>query len=417
MKTNDLASQMQKQWPPQLLALLERAEELSRSLGQSLYLVGGAVRDLLLGRPNLDLDLVVEGDALELARRLGQTFEGKFLPHPRFGTAKFSQREWSLDLVTARSETYPHPGALPLVRPGSIQDDLSRRDFSINAMAMRLAPTISERLVDPFGGERDLARGLIRILHAESFIDDATRILRALRYEQRLDFKLERNTQRLLRRDVGMLDGISGDRIRHEIELVLREERPERVFRRAAELGVLQQLSPSLRGDGWLENKFQRVRQLNLRPPSRTTIYLCLLLYPLTQEESERFILRLNMPKGLSLTLRDSQRLKSNLEPLATPGISPTRIYRMLQEYRPDAIQANALAADSGLVSERLGLFLGRLRYVKSPLDGQALIEMGVAPGARLGQMLDALLEARLEGRIKTRAEAKKLVGQWLKER
>ncbi|MFQ5827430.1 MAG: CCA tRNA nucleotidyltransferase, partial [Dehalococcoidia bacterium] len=329
MKANDLASQMQKQWPPQLLALVERAEELSRSLGQGLYLVGGAVRDLLLGRPNTDLDLVVEGDALELARRLGQTFEGRFLPHPRFGTAKFSQGEWSLDLVTARSETYPHPGALPVVRPGSIQEDLFRRDFSINAMAMRLAPTISERLVDPYGGKGDLEKGLIRILHPKSFIDDATRIWRALRYEQRLDFKLEGSTQRFLRRDVGMLDSISGDRIRHEIELILKEERPERVFRRAGKLGVLQQLSPSFVGDRWLENKFQKVRQLNLRPASRTTIYLCLLLYPLAREEGERLILRLNMPRAPARTLRDSRRLKSNLEALAAAGISPARIYRM----------------------------------------------------------------------------------------
>jgi tRNA nucleotidyltransferase (CCA-adding enzyme) len=418
MNATDPVSRMQQTWPGGLLSLITRAGEASRSQGDNLYLVGGAVRDLLLGRPSTDLDLVVEGDAVGLARMLAPNFTGRFVAHPRFGTATFKQGGWSLDLVSARSETYLRPGALPVVRPGSIREDLLRRDFSINAMAVRLSPNPQTpgSLLDPCRGRDDLEGRLIRILHPSSFTDDATRILRALRYEQRLNFKLETGTRKLLRRDRGMLDRISGDRIRHEIEMILREERPEMVLGRAFKLGVLGPLSPSLRGNGWLSGRFQRVRRLKLHPASQTAIYLCLLLYPPDWEEVERLISRLTPPKALAQTLRDSQRLKTNLGPLSPPGLPPSRLYRHLQGYSPDAVQAVAIAEGQGPVSRALELFLRKLRYVESPLNGEAVIGLGASPGADLGRMLDALLDAKLEGRIMTRADAESLVSRWLKD-
>src|SRR4030042_6195240 len=258
--TKNLAFELEQRLPAESLNLIRAAGELASEQGLGLYLVGGAVRDLLLGRANFDLDLVVEGDAPKLASRLAQREGGEIVVHRRFGTAKFRYKKLSIDFVTARAETYAHPGALPTVRPGSIKDDLWRRDFTINAIAIHLDRDNFGTPLDPYGGEDDLENRLIRILHEKSFIDDATRMLRAIRYEQRFDFQLEPNTEELLRRDLGMLNTISGDRIRHELELILKEECPEKMLRRASELGVLKEIHSSLKGNGWLEERFQQAR-------------------------------------------------------------------------------------------------------------------------------------------------------------
>jgi tRNA nucleotidyltransferase (CCA-adding enzyme) len=408
----NLASRMERDLPRDFLAFLRLAGEVAQARRQSLFLVGGVVRDLLLGRPNLDFDLVVEGDAPRLARQLAKASGEKVLTHPRFGTAKFSRGDFSIDLVTARSETYPRAGALPEVKPGTIGDDLARRDFSINTMAVNLIPASFGQLFDPHEGRSDLEQKLIRILHPGSFIDDATRILRALRYEQRLGFKLEEKTEKLLRQHKSMLNTISGDRIRHEVELILEEEKPERILHRAEELGVLQELHPSLKGNGWLAERFHHVRQLAILPSS--SLYLSLLLYHLTEEELERFIARLNIVGGRARILRQMMWLKAELPALAVPDLSRSGIYRLLRRYSPQAITACALASDLPAICSRLELYLTDLRYVKLSLDGEDLKEMGVTPGPRLGRMLGALLEAKLDNRVSTREEEEALVRQWI---
>ena len=409
-----LDSKLEMGLPQELLAFLRLAGEVAQAQGQSLYLVGGAVRDLLLGRPNLDFDLVVEGDAPRLARQLAKASREKVVTHPRFGTAKFSRGDLSIDLVTARSETYPRAGALPEVAPGTIGDDLARRDFSINAMAIHLLPTSFGQLFDPQGGRIDLEQRLIRILHPKSFIDDATRILRALRYEQRLGFALEENTEKLLRQHKSMLNTISGDRIRHEVDLILEEEEPGPVLHRAQELRVLQELHPSLRGNGWLAQKFRQARQLATPPPS---LYLSLLLYRLTEEEMESVIARLNIGGDMGRRLRHMQRLKADLPALSHPDLSRSDIYRRLKQYPPQAITTCAIACDSPAIGSGLELYLDDLRYVKLFLDGEDLKQMGLAPGPHLGRVLQALLEAKLDNRVSTRAEEEALVRCWIASR
>jgi tRNA nucleotidyltransferase (CCA-adding enzyme) len=406
---------MEERLPPGLFAFLRLAGEVARAQEQGLYLVGGAVRDLLLGRPNLDFDLVVEGDAPQLARQLAKASAEKVVTHPRFGTAKFRRDDLSIDLVTARSETYPRPGALPEVEPGTIGDDLLRRDFSINAMAIHLSPDSFGELFDPHGGRTDLEQGSIRVLHDKSFIDDATRMLRALRYEHRLAFQLEQHTERLMRRDKSMLDTISGDRIRHELELILNEEQPERTLHRAEALGVLREIHPSLSGDGWVAERFAQARQLATAPS--LSLYLSLLIYRLNGEESEGLIARLNIVGGAARILRQVLRLKADLPTLASPSLPPSGIYRVLKRYSAEAITACALACDSAAVRSRLELYLSDLRRVKLFLNGEDLKEMGVVPGPRLGKMLKALHEARLDNRVNTREEEEALVRHWIDTR
>jgi tRNA nucleotidyltransferase (CCA-adding enzyme) len=352
--------------------------------------------------------LVVEGDAVKLAQQVAEMSHAKLLAHHRFGTAKLRYENFSLDLATARKETYARPGALPVVTPGTLKDDLIRRDFSINAMAISLAEDDYGELVDPHQGKSDLEHCLIRILHPGSFKDDATRILRAVRYEQRLCFELEAQTAELLKRDIPMLDTISGDRVRHELESIFREKVPELVIHRLGELGVLQRISPCLKGNGWITEKFVKARRLK-KPNQLPSLYFCLLVYSFNESDLGQFLARLNISARLCRAMRDTLRLKTSLPLLDEPPLKPSEIYYLLQEYEPLAIQANALASESSTVQHHLQLFLTKLRYVRTALNGEELKRLGISAGPEMGQVLDVLHKARLDGEVRTKADEKKL--------
>ncbi|MFW6105628.1 MAG: CCA tRNA nucleotidyltransferase [Chloroflexota bacterium] len=403
----NLARQIEQYLPRQLLELIKNINKQAIEQGKRVYLVGGVVRDLFLGYPNFDLDLVVEGDAVKLAQQVAETSQAKLLAHHHFGTAKLRYENFTLDMATARKETYAKPGALPAVTPGTIKDDLIRRDFSINAMAISLTSNDYGELVDPYQGKNDLEHRLIRILHPESFSDDATRILRAVRYEQRLCFELEAQTNELLKRDIHMLDTISGDRIRHELELIFKEKQPEFVINRLGELGVLQGISPFVKGDGWIVRKFNKARRLK-KPTQLLSLYFCLLIYSLSETGIEQFLTRLNIPAKLSRAMRDTLRLKEKLPLLDKPSLKPSEIYYLLREYEPLAIQANAIASDSSIVHRHLQLYLIKLRYVRTSLDGEELKKLGIPAGPEMGKVLQILHKAKLDGEVRTRADEKK---------
>ncbi|MDD5093521.1 MAG: hypothetical protein PHV74_03960 [Dehalococcoidia bacterium] len=376
--------------------------------------MGGLVRDVLLCQSSLDLDIVVEGDAIGLARQIARDRDWTIRTHPRFGTAKLSMKEFGLDIAMARSETYQKPGALPVVKQGAILDDLLRRDFTINAMAARLNPGCFGELLDPYGGQGDLSKRIVRVLHQVSFIDDPTRILRALRYEQRLDFHLERNTEKLIRQDLDNLDAVTGERLWHELELILEEKHPEKAICRADELGVLQKLYPALRGDGWLREKFAQARTGGDGPLSLSGIYLALLAYRVDPEDIPVFISRLKMPGWAARIVRDVPRIRQGMSSLAALEIRPSEIYRRLEHQIPEVIKAAAVAADSLVVRERLELYLNSLRAIKPSLSGDDLQEMGVKPRGELGRILRVLRDARLDHEVTLRVEEEALVRRLL---
>ncbi len=410
----NIAREIEIRLPRQLLQLVRDAGELAIERGENLYLVGGAVRDMFLGRPNLDLDMVLEGDAPSLARRLARLRTAKIVTHPRFGTATISQGKINLDMVTARSETYARPGALPKVKPGNIHDDLSRRDFTINAMAAHLAPDCFGELVDPYGGKSDLDRGLIRVLHRESFRDDPTRIWRAVRYEQRLDFKLEPETEGLLRRDVVMIEVISGDRLRHELDRILQEDRPENAIERSAEVGALQYLHPSLDGNGWLARRFEKARGASPNSKPESTLYLALLAWRLDEEQLDALLGRLKFGRAEARVLRDIPCLKKDIQYLEARELLPSEICRLLKRRSPQTILATALATDNELTRQQLALYLSNLRFVAPSLSGDDLKRMGVPQGRRLGSLLQYLKDARLDGKVTTRKGEQELVRKWI---
>jgi len=388
------------------------AGKIARERHQKLYLVGGVVRDMLLERDNFDLDLVVEGDAVSLAEEMARLKNGKITPHKRFGTAKISWDKRSVDLATARRETYARPGALPKVKPGSIDDDLFRRDFTINAMAIELNPDSFGKLLDLYGGVKDLEQKLVRVLHEKSFIDDATRIWRALRYEQRLGFNLEASTLALLKNNITMLDTISGDRIRHELELVLKEEYPENTLRRADELGVLKHLHPSLKADVQLAETLTIARESNPEHPA--ALYLALLTYRLDKDEIEQIIASLKLPKATARILRHTGDLKARIKELDVHGLAPGHIFSLLHGYDTVSLTANSLASESRNAIEHIDLYQNVLRHVRTATTGADLKKLGVPEGPKIREILGKLLEARLDGKVASAKEEEAMVRELL---
>ena len=410
----NLSDHIEEQLPAAVVSFLRKAGELAQKEQQKLYLVGGVVRDILLGRVSLDFDLVIEGDAIAFAKKLARTNRAVITTHPRFGTAKLQWHNRDIDVATARAESYSAPGALPGVNPGTIKGDLARRDFTVNAMAVKLNPRRFGELLDPHDGMTDLDNMLIRILHDKSFTDDATRIWRALRYEQRLDFKIELATIQALQRDVDMLRTVSGTRIRNELERIFEDELPEKTLQRADELKVLDKLHPGLKGDYWLSETFALAREQyspDLPPP---LLYLALFTYRLNDKDIEQLISYLKLPKASSRILQEIQAIKTILRELDIPGLAPSRIYDLLHGNSIIAVTANLLATDSTVTEENIELYLGVLKNVQPLLSGEDLKKLGLPQGPRIREVLLILREAKLDGKISTRKDEEKMVTGWL---
>ena len=390
---------------PRLANLLAQVQYLADDSGVSAYLVGGPVRDSLLGLPVNDLDVSIVGDAPALATRLAESIEGRLTVHQRFGTATVVAGGVTVDLVTARAETYRNPGALPDVRPGDIIDDLARRDFTVNAMAIPLAGH-NLRLVDPHGGQDDLQAGVIRNLHAGSFRDDPTRILRAIRYAARLDFQLADETQAELRDalDARALSTISGDRIRHELDRIFDEAEPLAALRNAEDLGALSAIHPAL-----------SVRHISNAPPSASPdplVWVSALVWPLTASGATAFAARVNAPADWSRAIADTTRLVSRMPEFEEPHLPPSRVCALLDGLAPGALAAAGMLG-SRAAGEYIQRYLDAWWSVAPILRGTDLLELGVPAGPAVGELLRALRQARLDGITHTRQDEEDLVRNW----
>jgi tRNA nucleotidyltransferase (CCA-adding enzyme) len=265
-------------------------------------------------------------------------------------------------------------------------------------------------VIDLYRGREDIERGKIRVLHDYSFRDDATRIWRAVRYEQRLDFRIESHTLDLLKRDIAYLDTISGDRIRHELELCLEEEIPEKALMRANELGVLARICPSLETDEWIAKKCARARGMMQPYCPPEELYLAFLIYRLSHDDLEDLITYLKFSNSLAQTLRDTLNLKNQFPSLAIPGLTPSQIYHSLHRYLQNAIIANLVISDHPIIRQRIDQYLNQLRYVRATLTGDDLLQEGVAPGPQIKEVMELLREARLDGKVATKEEELRVV-------
>ena len=394
--------------PPQLLKLLLTAGRLADKSGIRAYIVGGIVRDLMLGRSSVDIDIMAEGDAVRLARQMAEKLGARLTIHSAFGTASIKIDGFSVDLATCRSEDYQRPGALPRVRAGSIRDDIQRRDFTINAMAVCINAANRGDLTDLFGGRQDLEKGLVRVLHDKSFQDDATRMMRAVRYEQRLGFKLESSTSKLLVHSLEMLDTISGDRLKNELALWLDESHPEKILRRAGRLGMLGKLHPALKWDRPMGAAFKRAASSNATAVSQ--LHFCLLVYNLDEEELYGLLGRLNLTGSrLDLLSQQCLELKGKCSELDRTSIKRSALYFTLREYDSTAILANRYFARTTTLRRNLALYTDRLKQAKTSLRGNDLMKLGVKEGPKVGTILKNLLAARLDGTVLSKSDEVKM--------
>jgi tRNA nucleotidyltransferase (CCA-adding enzyme) len=434
--THHLETRVRQGLPPPLLDLVLRASQLGREMGFSLYLVGGFPRDLLLGQPHLDLDIVVEGDAIALAKRLSEIVGGRVHSHYRFGTARliFENPDVaipSVDFTTARREFYEYSTALPQVERSSIKQDLYRRDFTINSMAICLDEGRFGELLDFYGGERDLKDGLIRVLHNLSFIEDPIRMLRAVRLEQRLRFRLEEMTEELIADALEWLDRVGGERIRQELDAVFQENEAVKPLRRLSELGVLGQISPLLEWDDRLEDCVSGYDAVvsqwltapsgarsiaGFRNPGLTLAYLALVSMRAAEEDIYDLSVRLKLRKDETSFLTEAERLTSVLPSLGKADLSRSRVYRILSSFSDAVIFICWVASEDDCVRGWLELYHKELSTVTPLMDGEELRRMGLAPGPLYSEILGALRDARLDGKVSSleeeRAEVRQLIGR-----
>lgn len=383
-----------------------------------IYAVGGYVRDLLLGLRNVDIDLVVEGDAIAVARRVGQRLNMAVAPHPRFGTARLRLSEGiTLDLATARSEQYPEPAALPEIRPAPLLADLARRDFSINAMAARIDRHRFGPLIDPLRGLEDLQRGQIRVLHDRSFIDDPTRIFRVARFGARYRFAIARDTLRLMKAAVRgrVIRNLAGPRIFTELLLIGKEPSAPLAIRRLSDLGVLAVVHPKLAelpaAFGLLERMrraLARSRSLPLlQSPSPGEAYLLAMLCPLHPRTVVAVVRRLNPPRRVAEKLvADLDACRRTARQLARAvDLRQSRIARLLDPLSPEAKVVVLATLVAGSRRKAVSEYLTTSWRVVPLLKGEELRRLGFRPGPLYRKIFAALRSAKLDGHLGTRED------------
>jgi len=381
------------------------------------YLVGGTVRDILLGERSFDVDVAVEGDAVAFAEALAEALGGRVRAHRKFGTAVVLYGHGGrVDVVTARTEFYDAPAALPTVEHATIREDLYRRDFTINAMAVSLKGEDFGRLVDPFGGRRDLEQRTIRVLHNLSFIDDPTRIFRAVRYESRLGFAMNDHTQRLARGTVemGLVGDLSSARLRDELVALLEEADAGRSILRLAELGVARAIHPHLAADPESVALLDRLRALSheygLGVPA-WRLGLEALTRRMSPDEVYDWLERLRVRR------RDAEQVAAAVtvgpkiaERLSTERVDGAELVAMAEPYAPDAPLFALATADL----EPLRTYFRDLRDVRLAITGADLAELGLGESPRVGEILGELrrrkLNGELDGRESELAAARELI-------
>ncbi len=373
-----------------------------------IFVVGGTVRDILLGEEGADIDLAVEGDAIAFAYVLADALGGRVTPHPTFGTAIVSDTAGErIDVVTTRRESYDAPGSLPTVVHAELAHDLYRRDFTINAMAASLVPDDLGSLFDPYGGRADLEQGAVRVLHDGSFVDDPTRILRGITYEARYGFRFDEHTEALARACIesGHVGDLSSSRLRDELVALLDDDGAPDGIRRLGELGMDAAIHPRLRGDGEAAALFARATalrdELGLDVPS-WRLGLAALARAMTADEASDWLDRLKVGRRHAELIAGAAHVSPRIVARIRSGqLDPAQVVALADPFAPDAPLV-ALALDD---SRELRDYFERLRNVRLEIDGADLIALGLSESPQIGQILAAIRTAKLNGELGGREE------------
>jgi len=437
----EISEMLSEALPPARKALLRAVAEEAFDQGVQAFIVGGFVRDLLLQLPSQDFDIVIEGDAIAFAEFLSREFGGRVVAHKRFGTAKwildsetllqrldtdendgFSKSDLPehLDLITARTEFYNKPAALPVVERSSIKMDLHRRDFTINTLALRLDGIHFGKIFDFWGGYSDLQQKQIRVLHALSFVDDATRMLRAVRFATRFSFEIEPQTLSLIEGSLPLLVEISGARLTHEFELIFNERKAPEMLRQLGSLGILGAIHSAL---PWDDDSIRRysiglanlsLPETTISPEEKTHMLWCLWLQDIDPEALEAIGKRLRLPANLLDWIEQTRKLQLLLPALY--GLRPSQITQNLESFHSIPMRAILASCENADFRQILHIYNEKYRHVRPITTGNDLRALGLPPSPRYEVILTALKQAWLDGQIESEREERDLLQRLLEQ-
>ncbi len=425
----NVAKLMKEFFSEEIYEILSTSGKLAEEMGYGVYLVGGSVRDLLMRRPSPDIDIVVEGDGIAFAQKLASKIDGKVIPHPRFATAKILKeikkngeiKSFYIDIATARTEYYESPAALPKVETSSIKKDLYRRDFTINALAVKLNSKDFGLLIDFFGGQRDIKDKKIRVLHNLSFVEDPTRAIRAIRFSEKLGFKISKHTENLIKLAVKMsiFEKLKGPRLYEELILLLKETLPHHSIKRLDDYGLLKILHPSLEEKKLYSDlarayeTVQAIELLFLREKYRKEfIYLMVILWNLKDHERQEFLQRICIPENIKKEVIENIISAEKALKAFPSEESPVEIYTALKPLSIETIILMMVYAQNQQ-RKAISFYLTKLKEIKPLLRGEDLKTLGIPPGPAYKKIFDEILKEKLQGRLLSKEEemefAKKL--------
>jgi tRNA nucleotidyltransferase (CCA-adding enzyme) len=409
--SRNLSSWLKDRFPNTIFDILKLSGTVAEKLGFRAYLVGGSVRDLLRGKANLDIDLVIEGNGIQFANILAEQIGARVKPHTKFGTALVKLDTLRIDVATARTEYYESPAALPKIEMSSIKKDLYRRDFTINTLAIRLNPKDFGLLIDFFGGQRDLKEKTIRVLHNLSFVEDPTRAFRAIRFSERFGFRLSRHTAFLMKStiDMNLFAKLSGTRLYEELLLSFNETNPALTLKRVSDYGLLKVIHENITFNKQLESDLESTAETltwyNLlyldEKVDKGILYLMTLLSHLNDRERADALARLSTPpKAREIILEGVRQQREILAGL--PSKDPVSLYHLLSGRQLEIILFSMSSTTDAQKKKEISHFLIELRKVRPILKGNDLKKLGLPQGPIYSKILHELLAEKLAGRLKT---------------
>lgn len=424
LRKKNLAGLLKERLPRSVIQTLKHMGQVADMVGYNAYIVGGVVRDLVLKRENLDVDVVIEGDGIHFAQEFAKLYPARVRTHHKFGTAVLIfPNGFKVDVATARMEYYESPGSPPIVEMSSLKLDMYRRDFTMNTLAIKLNGRHYGTLIDYFGGQKDIKEGVIRVLHNLSFVEDPTRMLRAVRFEQRFGFKIGKLTLELLKNAARMewAESLAKHRIFLELKLILKEKDPVKAIHRMHELNLLPIISRDLAFDQNLEDLLEEIKRVTawynllfLEDPLRPWIVYW---YGLTGRMTDRVYTRLAMSLYLNEIEKGNmveERIQgtSLLEALESFHGSNHQLYKMLLPFQAETLLYLMAKSSRDAVRRLISLYFTQLKGVRIQLTGQDLMEMGLKPGPLFKRIFHRVIEARLNEKVRTLEDERRLVRQ-----
>lgn len=402
--------------------ILKIASELADEMKITAYCVGGMVRDILMDINHQDMDLVVEKKGIEFAKKLSEKLNGHVNCHEKFKTAVIKLPSREIDVATLRKEYYEFPAALPEVTKGTLKQDLYRRDFTINAMAIQINP-VSEhgKLIDYFEGRKDLEAGRVKILYPLSFIEDPTRIFRAIRFEKRFNFSLSDDTLQQLKKTVHMdiHSHLTTDRVREEIVLILEEDNPHDILSRLGELGVLNCIHPQIKISSSMYNSIKGYPEIpsefhgelqNLWQNKKWAVFIFILLSELEIEKGKKVMEEFHFSRNFISKYLQSRKYSDRVTKLLKLELTDARLYKLLHNLCIEVLfYVMSVCIDTG-VREKIIYYLNDLKDIKTCVDGNRLKDMGYTAGPVFTEILFVLKLARLNGNVNDLEEEKKFI-------